>query len=247
MSPESRRKFAENHGAPSVLTGNGPASVAEFRLLVMPGWRICMQDLRLVGVHDDGEHLLLSGAGGEMFQLPIDEALRVAASRTTAKAASVAAAAPYCHVSARYPGADPQRSSRRPRWRSSPEFRSRKSSATRVRSSPSASTSPSRPARWRLPPPPPATTCTVPCSVTTRRRSATWWTTGSGRTASKPQRVEWDSWRRPDGSWNVVARFEAKPGGPTGIGEEPPAMWTFSPGPEVPAERQPLGPAAQRT
>ncbi|MCU1436366.1 MAG: hypothetical protein JWR71_3091, partial [Pseudarthrobacter sp.] len=24
-----------------------------------------MQDLRLVGVHDDGEHLLLSGAGGE--------------------------------------------------------------------------------------------------------------------------------------------------------------------------------------
>ena len=41
--------------------------------------------------------------------------------------------------------------------------------------------------------------------------------------------VEWDSWRRPDGSWNVVARFEAKPGGPAGIGEEPPAMWTFSP------------------
>ncbi len=41
--------------------------------------------------------------------------------------------------------------------------------------------------------------------------------------------LEWDSWRRPDGSWNVVARFEPKPGGPTGIGEEPPAMWTFHP------------------
>jgi hypothetical protein len=27
----------------------------------------------------------------------------------------------------------------------------------------------------------------------------------------------------------VVARFEPKPGGPTGIGEEPPAMWTFHP------------------
>src|SRR5512141_3438364 len=53
----------------------------------------CMQDLRLVGVHDDGEHLLLSGAGGEMFQLPIDEALRVAASRTPAKTASGAGAA----------------------------------------------------------------------------------------------------------------------------------------------------------
>jgi hypothetical protein len=44
-----------------------------------------MQDLRLVGVHDDGEHLLLSGTVGEMFQLPIDEALRVAASRSPAK------------------------------------------------------------------------------------------------------------------------------------------------------------------
>ena len=53
-----------------------------------------MQDLRLVGVHDDGEHLLLSGTGGEMFQLPIDEALRVAASRTSAKTASSAAAPP---------------------------------------------------------------------------------------------------------------------------------------------------------
>ena len=41
--------------------------------------------------------------------------------------------------------------------------------------------------------------------------------------------MEWDSWRRPDGSWTVVARFEAKPGGHAGIGEEPPAMWTFSP------------------
>ena len=58
-----------------------------------------MQDLRLVGVHDDGEHLLLSGTGGEMFQLPIDEALRVAASRTTAKAASGALElVPYVQV-----------------------------------------------------------------------------------------------------------------------------------------------------
>ncbi|MBG0741652.1 DUF3071 domain-containing protein [Paeniglutamicibacter antarcticus] len=54
-----------------------------------------MQDLRLVGVHDDGEHLLLSGTGGEIYRLRIDEALRVAASRTakasrmTARAADV--------------------------------------------------------------------------------------------------------------------------------------------------------------
>ena len=45
----------------------------------------------------------------------------------------------------------------------------------------------------------------------------------------EPATLEWDSWRRPDGSWNVAAGFEPKPGGPAGIGEEPPAMWTFHP------------------
>ncbi len=55
-----------------------------------------MQDLRLVGVHDDGEHLLLSGTGGEMFQLPINEALRLAASRPSVRkpAGPVAALSP---------------------------------------------------------------------------------------------------------------------------------------------------------
>src|SRR5665647_1811143 len=37
-----------------------------------------MQDLQLIGVHEDGEHLLLSGADGERFQMPIDDALRAA-------------------------------------------------------------------------------------------------------------------------------------------------------------------------
>jgi hypothetical protein len=40
--------------------------------------------------------------------------------------------------------------------------------------------------------------------------------------------VEWDSWRRTDGNWNVVARFDQQ-SGHAGIGEEPPAMWTFNP------------------
>ena len=63
----------------------------------------------------------------------------------------------------------------------------------------------------------------------------------------EPSTVEWDSWRRQDGSWTVAARFEAeKNGGTAGIGEEPPALWTFSPARKGAAERQPLGPAAQR-
>jgi hypothetical protein len=35
-----------------------------------------MQDLRLIGVHEDGEHLLLAGDGEERFRLPIDDQLR---------------------------------------------------------------------------------------------------------------------------------------------------------------------------
>lgn len=37
-----------------------------------------MQDLTLVGMHEDGERLLLSTASGERFTLAVDEALRVA-------------------------------------------------------------------------------------------------------------------------------------------------------------------------
>ncbi|HEU5242011.1 MAG TPA: septation protein SepH [Ornithinibacter sp.] len=40
-----------------------------------------MQDLRLIGVHEDGQHLLLSDADGGRYQLSLDEALRAAARR----------------------------------------------------------------------------------------------------------------------------------------------------------------------
>lgn len=40
-----------------------------------------MQDLRLIGVHEDGQHLLLADADGRRFRLGLDEALRAAARR----------------------------------------------------------------------------------------------------------------------------------------------------------------------
>ncbi|MBM6399825.1 septation protein SepH [Phycicoccus sonneratiae] len=40
-----------------------------------------MQDLRLIGVHEDGQHLLLADADGGRFRLPLDEPLRAAARR----------------------------------------------------------------------------------------------------------------------------------------------------------------------
>jgi hypothetical protein len=187
-----------------------------------------MQDLRLVGVHDDGEHLLLSGAGGEMFQLPIDEALRVAASRTTAKAASVAAAAPIAmsprDIQARIrsgstaaevaelsgiPLAKVQRYE-------GPVLAEREYVAQQARKVEVAAPAPGHDVYRSVFGDHPASLG----DMVAHRLSA------HGIEAST---VEWDSWRRPDGSWNVVARFEAKPGGPVGIGEEPPAMWTFSP------------------
>ena len=38
-----------------------------------------MQDLRLIGVHEDGLHLLLASTDGERFSVPLDDALRAAA------------------------------------------------------------------------------------------------------------------------------------------------------------------------
>lgn len=40
-----------------------------------------MQDLRLVGVHEDGLHLLLSDGDGGRYRVPLDESLRAAARR----------------------------------------------------------------------------------------------------------------------------------------------------------------------
>ena len=183
-----------------------------------------MQDLRLVGVHDDGEHLLLSGAGGEMFQLPIDEALR-AASRTSAKASAAppvamsprdiqarirsgATAAEVAELSGlplakveRYEG---------------PVLAEREYVAQQARkievAAPSPGHDPYRSAFGDNP-------ASLGDMVAHRLRAH----------GIEPSSVEWDSWRRPDGSWTVAARFEAHKDGTAGIGEEPPALWTFSP------------------
>ncbi|HET9656074.1 MAG TPA: septation protein SepH [Kineosporiaceae bacterium] len=44
-----------------------------------------MQDLTLVGVHEDGEHLVLAGAGGQQFRVRVDESLRAAVRRDRAR------------------------------------------------------------------------------------------------------------------------------------------------------------------
>jgi hypothetical protein len=187
-----------------------------------------MQDLRLVGVHDDGEHLLLSGAGGEMFQLPIDEALRVAANRTAAKAASIARATPIAmsprDIQARIrsgaTAAEVAELSGIPLAKveryEGPVLAEREYVARQARKLEVAAPAPGHDVYRSVFGDNPASLD----EMVAHRLAA------HGIEASS---VEWDSWRRADGNWNVVARFEAPPGGPAGIGEEPPAMWTFSP------------------
>ena len=184
-----------------------------------------MQDLRLVGVHDDGEHLLLSGAGGEMFQLPINEALRLAASRPSVRkpAAPVTAMSPrdiQARIRSGATAAEVAEASGLPLEKveryEGPVLAEREYIAQQARKVEVASPAPGhdiyRSAFGDNP-------ATLDDMVGHRL-------TAHGISSST---VEWDSWRRPDGTWTVVARFETQPGSPVTIGEEPPAMWTFNP------------------
>ncbi|MBT2596481.1 septation protein SepH [Arthrobacter sp. ISL-72] len=185
-----------------------------------------MQDLRLVGVHDDGEHLLLNGTGGEMFRLPIDEALRLAASRSPAKgaaAASPVAMSPrdiQARIRSGATAAEVSELSGIPLAKvqryEGPVLAERDYVARQARKIEVASPAPGHDVYRSAFGDNPATLG----DMVAHRLNA------HGIESSS---VEWDSWRRPDGTWTVVARFQTNPGGHASIGEEPPAMWTFSP------------------
>lgn len=184
-----------------------------------------MQDLRLVGVHDDGTHLLLSGAGGEMFQLPIDEALRTA-SRSAVKPRVERPAIPMsprdiqARIRAGATAADVAEASGLPLAKveryEGPVLAEREYVAQQARKVEVAAPSPGHDIYRSAFGDNPATLG----EMVAHRLSAH---------GIDPASVEWDSWRRQDGTWTVSATFEAKNGGAPGIGEEPPALWTFSP------------------
>jgi hypothetical protein len=184
-----------------------------------------MQDLRLVGVHDDGTHLLLSGAGGEMFQLPIDEALRTA-SRSAVKPRVERPSVPMsprdiqARIRAGATAADVAESSGLPLAKveryEGPVLAEREYVAQQARKVEVATPSPGHDIYRSAFGDSPATLG----DMVGHRLAAH---------GIDPATVEWDSWRRQDGTWTVSATFETKNGGAAGIGEEPPALWTFSP------------------
>ncbi|MFE8887247.1 septation protein SepH [Pseudarthrobacter enclensis] len=184
-----------------------------------------MQDLRLVGVHDDGTHLLLSGAGGEIFRLPIDEALR-AASRSAPKPPVERPAIPLsprdiqARIRAGATAADVAEMSGLPLAKveryEGPVLAEREYVAQQARKVEVATPSPGHDVYRSAFGDNPATLD----DMVSHRLSAH---------GIDPATVEWDSWRRQDGTWTVTASFVAKAEGTSGIGEEPPATWTFNP------------------
>jgi hypothetical protein len=192
-----------------------------------------MQELRLVGV--DGEHLLLSGDGGTTFRLPVNEALRSAASRQSTRVAPAAPASPS--------------------GRSGPSGHlTPRDIQARIRSGATAEgiaeesgldlahilryEGPVRAERDYM------AYLAQRVEVATPLPSHDGYRSAFGENPAQlgemvafrleaygvdPTGIEWDSWRRADGTWAVVARFTLPESSAVNVGEEPPAQWTFNP------------------
>lgn len=191
-----------------------------------------MQELRLVGVDENGGHLLLSGEGGASFRLPINEALRMASTRPSMRPA---------------PPETPPGQTKRPPL-------SPRDIQARIRSGATAQDivdetgvelqhvlryeGPVRAERDYMAQLAQRVEVAAPLPSNDGYRSA------FGDNPAQlddmvryrlkafgvdPDTAEWDAWRKPDGLWTVVVRFELPEGSAASVGEEPPAQWTFNP------------------
>jgi hypothetical protein len=195
-----------------------------------------MQDLRLVGVHEDGEHLLLSGTGGDIFRLRIDEALRVAALRPASRTPGSRPATPgakaqvvrlsprdiQAQIRAGASAAEVSENSGLPlehvQRYEGPVLAEREYISRQARAVEVSAALPTHDGYRSAFGDNPATLE----EMVSHRLAAFGINTDS---------VSWDAWRRQDGSWTVIADFDAAaaPAGAS-IGEDAPAQWTFSPG-----------------
>ena len=188
-----------------------------------------MQDLRLVGVHEDGEHLLLSGDGGESYRLAIDEALRSAAARPSVRVPAAdsdsggAAMSPReiqarirAGASAEQVAAESGLDMARILRYEGPVRAERDYMVQQAQRVEVASALPSHDSYRSAFGDAPATLG----EMVAHRVNA------FGIDAAS---LEWDSWRRQDGVWEIVARFEPPAAASGSIGEEPPARWLYSP------------------
>lgn len=190
-----------------------------------------MQDLRLVGVHDDGEHLLLSGTGGEIFRLRIDEALRVASTRSPYRSADRSMGSAAADPSVRLSPRDIQGRIR--------------SGATAEQIADESGLDLAHIERYEGPVraerdyvAEQAQQVHVSSALPTHDGYRSAFGDNPASLAQMvshrlvafgldPATASWDAWRRPDGAWNVVAEFEPSSEAAASIGDQPPAQWTF--------------------
>ncbi|WP_460459263.1 septation protein SepH, partial [Angustibacter peucedani] len=169
-----------------------------------------MHDLQLIGVHDDGEHLVLADGEGQRFLLGVDEALRAAVRRDRAALGQlqieIGGGLRPREVQARIrSGATAEQIAAASGWPlekvrryEGPVLAEREHVATTARE-----------VRLRRPG---AGQVTLGAEVLRRL-------TGRGVDADH---VQWDSWRTDDGPWTVVVSFSAG-------GRDRQARWHFDP------------------
>lgn len=186
-----------------------------------------MQELRLMGVHEDGDHLLFGDDAGAMYKVRIDETLRVATQRVPRRQARqtppvkvplspreiqarirAGASAEQIAVESGY-DLDHIRRYETP-VRAERDWLAGLARQVEV-ASPShhddyRSVFGDRPA-------------TLEAMVAARLRAL----------SVDPATVQWDAWRRQDGAWDIVARFELPEESAIDLGEQPPARWVFDP------------------
>lgn len=186
-----------------------------------------MQDLRLVGVHEDGEHLLLGGEGGESYRLAIDEALRSAAARPSVRV-------PAADSSTSGPVMSPREIQARIRAGASAEEVAAESGVSMERvlryEGPVRAERDYMAQQAQLV----EVAAGLPAHDGYRSGQGDQPTTLGAMVLHRlpafgidSDTLVWDSWRRADGTWEVLAQFSL-PAEATGtVGEEPPARWIY--------------------
>lgn len=189
-----------------------------------------MADLRLVGVHDDGEHLLLSGPGGDIYLLPLDEALRTAVGRGSHRSMrtpqqSGARMTPREMQSLIRSGATASEVAEQSglsieavRRYEGPVLAEREYIATQARAVEVAAATPHNDGYRTVFGEAPAS-----LDEMVRHRLAAF--------GINPKSLRWDAWRDRAGAWTVSADFEqGTERAASSIGEPAPALWRFHAG-----------------
>ncbi|TWP36942.1 septation protein SepH [Leekyejoonella antrihumi] len=186
-----------------------------------------MRDLRLVGVHDDGKHLLLTDSEGGEFRVELTAELRRAVREDDRRSGSPAADAPSAATPAPVRTAQPEPESQmRPR-----EVQALlRAGATISEVADRAGWTPEKVERYAAPIQAERDhVAALVQQLPLRGRGATAGSTFDDRISARlvargveTEQVEWDSWKGESGRWTVVCRFPAG-------GRQRQATWLFDP------------------